>query len=73
MTANAHGAVQVHNYAEGIAALKKHKVINYIGASGQETFNQYHWTAGNWAITRPSSNGGLQILHVIPASVLSKL
>jgi branched-chain amino acid transport system substrate-binding protein len=73
VTSNSRGAVQVHNYVEGIAALKKHKIINYIGASGQETFNKFHWTAGNWAITRPSASGGLQILHVIPASVLSKL
>lgn len=73
VTANARGAVQVHNYVEGIAALKKHKVINFIGASGQETFNKYHWTAGNWSITKPTASGGLQILHVIPASVLSKL
>ena len=73
VTGNMRGAVQVHNYPEGVAALKKHKTINYVGASGQETFNKYHWTAGNWAITRPNSSGGLQILHVIPASVLSKL
>lgn len=73
VTSNVRGAVQVHNYVEGAAALKRHKIINYVGASGQETFNKYHWTNGNWAITRPNSAGGLQILHVMSAASLAKL
>jgi ABC-type branched-subunit amino acid transport system substrate-binding protein len=36
------GATVVHNYAEGLAALKAGKTIQYVGASGPLVFNKYH-------------------------------
>jgi ABC-type branched-subunit amino acid transport system substrate-binding protein len=36
------GATVVHNYADGLAALKAGKTIQYVGASGALIFNKYH-------------------------------
>ena len=36
------GATVVHTYAQGVAALKAGKTIQYVGASGPLVFNKYH-------------------------------
>jgi ABC-type branched-subunit amino acid transport system substrate-binding protein len=36
------GATVVHNYADGLAALKAGKTIQYVGASGALIFNPFH-------------------------------
>lgn len=41
VTAAASGATVVHTYAEGVAALKAGKTIDYVGAAGPMIFNQY--------------------------------
>jgi hypothetical protein len=40
------GAVVVHDYAEGKAALARGKQITYVGASGPAIYNKYHNGAG---------------------------
>ncbi len=42
VTAAAPGAAVVHNYADGLSALKAGKQIQYVGASGPLIFNQFH-------------------------------
>jgi ABC-type branched-subunit amino acid transport system substrate-binding protein len=41
VTAGAPGATVVSTYAQGVAALKAGKTIDYVGAAGAMTFNQY--------------------------------
>jgi branched-chain amino acid transport system substrate-binding protein len=36
------GATVIHSYADGLAALRAGKRIQYVGASGALIFNQYH-------------------------------
>lgn len=43
------GATVVHTYAQGIAALKAHKRIVYVGAGGPIVFNKYHNAAAQFS------------------------
>ena len=36
------GATVVHDYADGLAALKAGRTIQYVGASGALIFNKFH-------------------------------
>jgi ABC-type branched-subunit amino acid transport system substrate-binding protein len=42
VTDQSSGATVVHNYADGLAALKAGKTIQFVGASGALIFNKYH-------------------------------
>lgn len=42
------GAVTVHTYKQGLAALKKGKKIFYSGASGPLLFDKYHTAYRSW-------------------------
>lgn len=54
--ANPPGEV-VTNYADGVAALKAGKKINYDGASGKDDYNQYHNVAGSWDVVQFDATG----------------
>lgn len=54
--ANPSGQV-VTNYADGVAALKAGKKINYDGASGKDDYNQYHNVAGSWDVVQFDPTG----------------
>jgi hypothetical protein len=41
VTASASGATVVSTYAQGVAALKAGKTIDYVGAAGPMVFNQF--------------------------------
>ena len=47
----------VTNYADGVAALKAGKEINYDGASGKDDYNQYHNVAGSWDVVQWDPTG----------------
>ncbi len=47
----------VHTYAEGVAALKAGKTINFDGASGKDDYNQFHNVAGSWDIVQFGADG----------------
>jgi ABC-type branched-subunit amino acid transport system substrate-binding protein len=66
------GATVVHNYADGLAALKAGKTIQFVGASGQLIFNQYH-SAGrafSYADYDPASKS-MKSISVIPGTALN--
>ena len=44
------GAVVVYSYADGLAALKAGKKIDYVGATGLIAFNQWHNSTGGFEI-----------------------
>jgi len=55
------GGVVVHSYADGVAALKAGKTIDYVGATGLIVFNQYHNSTGGFEIAgwQPDGNNPL--------------
>jgi ABC-type branched-subunit amino acid transport system substrate-binding protein len=67
------GAVVVHSYAEGVAALKAGKKINYDGAAGSIAFNQWHNSAGGFEISNYQANGNLNLVSSITAAELAPL
>ncbi len=67
------GAVVVHSYADGIAALKAGKTIDYVGATGLIAFNQYHNSTGGFEIADWQPNGNLNLVDTISAADLASL
>jgi len=67
------GAVQVHTYAEGLAALKAGKKIDYVGATGIIDFNQWHNSGGGFEIGAYDSKGNLNLVTSISAAQLAPL
>ena len=51
------GAMVVHSYADGIAALKAGKTIDYVGATGLIAWNQYHNSTGGFEVAGYQPNG----------------
>ena len=67
------GAVVVHTYAEGLAALKAGKKIDYVGATGIIDFNQWHNSGGGFEIAAYQPNGNLNLVSSITAAQLAPL
>jgi branched-chain amino acid transport system substrate-binding protein len=67
------GAVMVHTYAEGLAALHAGKKIDYVGATGIISFNQWHNSGGGFEIAAYQSNGNLNLVDSISAAQLTPL
>ena len=67
------GATVVHTYAEGLAALKAGKKIDYVGATGVIAFNQWHNSGGGFEIEAYQANGNLNLVSSITAAQLVPL
>jgi ABC-type branched-subunit amino acid transport system substrate-binding protein len=67
------GAVPVHSYADGVAALKAGKTIDYVGATGPILFNQYHNSTGGFEIAGYQPNGSTPLVDTISAEQLAPL
>ena len=67
------GAMVVHTYAEGLAALHAGKKIDYVGATGIISFNQWHNSGGGFEIAAYQSNGNLNLVRSISAAQLTPL
>jgi ABC-type branched-subunit amino acid transport system substrate-binding protein len=65
--------VTVHTYAEGLAALKAGKKIDYVGATGIIDFNQWHNSGGGFEIGAYDSQGNLNLVDSITAAQLAPL
>ncbi len=50
------GATVVHTFAQGKAALAAGKTIDYIGVTGQVSFDRYQNSGGLWAAENPVTN-----------------
>jgi ABC-type branched-subunit amino acid transport system substrate-binding protein len=65
------GAVLVHSYTAGLAAIKQGKKVHYIGANGPFAFNKYQNAAGAFEVLRwvasgqPEKEVGLMSLAVM--------
>ncbi len=67
------GAMVVHSYAAGVAALHAGKKIDYVGAAGRIAFNQWHNSAGGFEIAAYQTNGNLNLVGLITAADLAPL
>src|SRR5271165_6584187 len=67
------GAEVVNTYAEGLAALKAGKKIDYVGATGIIDFNQWHNSGGGFEIAAYQPSGDLALVRSITAAQLAPL
>jgi hypothetical protein len=67
------GAVVVHSFAAGVAALQAAKKIDYVGAAGPIAFNQWHNSTGGFEIAAYQTNGNLNLVNLITAADLARL
>ena len=66
-------AMAVHSYADGIAALKAGKKIDYVGATGVIVLNQWHNSTGGFEVAAYQPNGDLNLVDSISAAQLAPL
>jgi TATA-box binding protein (TBP) (component of TFIID and TFIIIB) len=50
------GKTIVHTFAQGKAALAQGKTIDYVGVTGQVSFDKFHNSGGLWAAQNPVTN-----------------
>jgi neutral amino acid transport system substrate-binding protein len=55
------GAVVVHSFAQGVAALKQGKQIRYIGPGGPTSFDAYHDSPGIFQIDTYTPTGAVKV------------
>ncbi len=68
VTQPAPGAVIVHNFAQGAAALAQHKKIEYVGALGESPYNTYHNGFGTFDVqdTNGTVTGSVPARAILP-------
>lgn len=67
------GAVVVSNFADGAAALKAGKQIQYVGVLGQPTFDQYHNSAGEFDANKFNADGSATQVGTISGAQVIQL
>lgn len=67
------GKVKVYSYAQGVAALKAGKKIQYIGPLGPMNLNKYHNWFPNEAVQTFQPNGSAKTVGVITTQQIQKL
>ena len=67
------GKTVVYTYAQGVAALKAGKQIQYIGASGPITFDKYHNSFGDQAMQKVTASGTVVSSKIFKASQIQAL
>jgi ABC-type branched-subunit amino acid transport system substrate-binding protein len=67
------GVMTVNSYADGVAALKAGKKIDYVGATGLIVWNQYHNSTGGFEIAGYQPNGNLPVVSLISAADVAPL
>jgi ABC-type branched-subunit amino acid transport system substrate-binding protein len=67
------GAVVVHSFAAGVAALHAGKKIDYVGAAGVIDFNKWHNSGGGFEIAAYQPSGDLALVSSITAAELAPL
>jgi len=66
-------AVVVHSYADGVAALKAGKKIDYVGATGIIVWNKWHNSTGEFEVQGYQPNGSTPSVGLITAADLAPL
>ena len=63
----------VHSYADGIAALKAGKKIDYVGATGTIVWDKYHNSTGGFEVAAYQPNGSTSLVTSISAADVAPL
>jgi hypothetical protein len=63
----------VYTYADGVAALKAGKEINYEGAVGSDDFNQYHNVFSDYDAIQFDASGTVHTILTLTQDQLAKL
>ena len=67
------GKTVVYSYAQGVAALKAHKPIQYVGAAGPIKFDTSHNSFPDQAMQKVTAEGAPLSSTTIPASEIQHL
>jgi ABC-type branched-subunit amino acid transport system substrate-binding protein len=67
------GATVVHTYKEGLDALKASKSIRYVGAAGENNFNQYNNSESGYILVKYDAQGGEVQITALTADQTKKL
>ena len=67
------GAVVVHTFAAGRTALLAGKTIQYVGAGGTVSFDQWHNSPGGFEVANYKPDGSTNLTAVLSAADLAKL
>jgi branched-chain amino acid transport system substrate-binding protein len=62
------GAVEVHSFAEGVAALKAGKAVHYVGPGGPTNFDSFHDSTGLFEIDSYDANGNVSVVGKLSAA-----
>jgi ABC-type branched-subunit amino acid transport system substrate-binding protein len=73
VTTASSAAETVNSYAEGVAALKAGKKIDYVGATGLIAWNQWHNSTGGFEVTGYQPNGSTPLVGTITADQIAAL
>jgi ABC-type branched-subunit amino acid transport system substrate-binding protein len=65
------GKTVVHTYAQGVAALKAHKQIDYVGTGGQIYLDRFHNSPGNFSATSFKADGSPNLLGVFAGALVA--
>ena len=61
------GATAVHTYKEGVDALKANKSIRYVGAAGENDFDQYNNSQSGYILVKYDAQGNeVQVVQLTP-------
>jgi branched-chain amino acid transport system substrate-binding protein len=67
------GAVVVHSYADGVAALNSGKTIQFVGAAGATLYDQYHNASLPWEVDTVKSDLSLVQQGIVSATDVAAL
>jgi len=73
VTSGGANTVEVHSYAEGLAALRTGHLIQYVGPSGPMAFDQWQNAALGFSIAAYDTGGQTTLIGSITASAVGKL
>lgn len=73
VTTPASSATVVHTYADGVAALKAGKKIQFVGAGGVIDFNQWHNSTGGFEIAAYQTDGSITLVGSVSAAQIAPL
>jgi branched-chain amino acid transport system substrate-binding protein len=65
------GAVVVHTYAQGLAALKAGKQIDFVGTEGQAAFDQYQNSPGTFEVVGFNKDGSTRPIAILPGKQIA--
>ena len=67
------GAKVVSSFAQGLALLKKHEAVHYVGVGGPTSFDGYHTSVGSFQIDAYNANGSVKVVGNVTQKQITAL